>query len=131
MVRFTPVVAHLPPSAWLVLLLVCFTIAAAGSWVLRSLTSRHRATRPPVPLSLVALLAGPIVGLLFTSASYWLHYGVWEAVDLKRDFSTTMLLSTLAGSIASAVILVLIDLRPRDVQNGQEHQAGPTPHPNE
>jgi hypothetical protein len=101
----------MPPNAWLVLLLICTIIAAAGAMGLSRLQQRrHGGTGRQFPLSGVTLITGPLVGLVLGAISYVIAPNDWEPIDVREQFETIMTFSTGAGCLVAVIILLIVDL---------------------
>lgn len=122
----TPVIAGLPPSALSILLLFCVAAATVGGVVVRRMR-RHRCKGDvPIPLSAVAIVTGPTVGLLLALFWNWAHLEELTPAESRHDFWTIMQLTTIAGAITAAVLLLLVDLRPWKAKNGPRNFDVPT-----
>jgi hypothetical protein len=100
-------IAAMPRSAWLNLYVMCAAVAIVGAIMVRR-QRQNGSSR--FPLSLAALISGPVLGLLFGAIGWIINHNHVELIDLKREFGTMMAVCSLMGCVAGTAFLAIVDL---------------------
>jgi len=109
----SPLIAGMPAKGWLSLLLLFVFIAGVGAFLLRKLRKKrlqYPKRKRGIPLSLIAIIAGPIFGVVIAIAE-GLANRTEEFPNGQWDYSKGIIVgSTIVGVFVAVVFALVVDI---------------------
>jgi hypothetical protein len=120
--------AGLPAEGWLVLLFICFVICTLGAHGIRQLRKRRpKPCRKQPPLSLISLMAGPIVGAFLCIFIGRNEHPPLSQFEFGQLCVTIMVFASFAGTLQAAIIYAVCERGPTDAKDLESTDPQQTP----